>query len=421
MIRMDAQHSRERARRFHENFHGKPKQRSLETHSPGLGQFQTPRSVSADEEQHNSTNTAAPLINGPPKKTKKSLKQRLRDLTAKQWIIIGIVAGIVLGGGGLLAWKLLHKSEELAPPVVHQQEEKPKSATVASNLTGLQVKPEVNKRPVTAVMIENSLAARPQSGILEAGVMFEAIAEGGITRFTAYYQDREPDYVGPVRSVRKPFLQWLLGFDAAVAHVGGSGEALQLIKDWNVKDLDQFSNSGAFWRIGSRAAPHNMYTSIANLRKVEKDRGYGAAKYTSLERKGTNPAPTPSVTKIDLDISGSNYGVHYDYDKKTNSYKRSVGGAAHLDERSGKQLSPKVVVVPVMSQGYNGIYTTYETIGSGTVFIFQDGRMQKGTWHKASNSGQFTFTWQNGKPLKLNPGQTWFTIVGSADRVSYGK
>lgn len=268
-------------------------------------------------------------------------------------------------------------------------------------------------------MIENSQAARPQSGLLEAGVVFEAIAEGGITRFLAMYQDSEPDNIGPVRSARKPFLQWLLGFDSTIAHVGGSAEALQLIRQWGIKDLDQFSNAGGFWRIDGRAAPHNVYTSIERLRALEKDKGFGAASYTSLERQNEQPADTPQITNIDLNISSSNYAVNYKYDKPTNSYLRSEGGEAHIDEDSKKQLSPKIVVVPVMNQGLNGPYYTYDTVGSGSVYIFQDGRGTIGTWHKSSNEGQFTFKDQSGKALKLNPGQTWFTVVGSADKVAY--
>lgn len=416
---MDINNSRDKARQFHANTHNRFHDRNINGHDglKGESHFQSPKVVSANEEQ-SSNNTAAALINKPPK-GKKSFKQWLKSITKKQWIIISIIAVLLLGGG-FAAWWFWLRPEPAAPVVTEPEPEpKPKPTTVASNLSGLQVKPDVNKRAVTGIMVENSQAARPQSGLSQAGVVFEAIAEGGITRFLAMYQDNKTGNIGPVRSARKPFLQWLLGFDSTIAHVGGSAEALQLIRDWNIKDLDQFSNSGAYWRIDSRAAPHNVYTSIAHLNAIEKEKGFGTAKFTSLQRKSTNPAAKPQVTNIDLDISGSNYAVNYKYDKTTNSYLRSEGGEKHMDANSNKQLSPKVVVVPVMTQGMNGPYYTYETIGSGTVYIFQDGRIFQGTWHKASNEGQFTFTDKAGKAIKLNPGQTWFTVVGSTDRVSY--
>jgi hypothetical protein len=416
---MDINNSRDRARQFHANAHNRFHDRNV-SHGglKGESHFQPPKVVSANEEQ-SSSNTAAPLIDKPPKK-KRSFKQWLKNITKKQWIIISIVAALVLGGAFATWWFWL-KPEPQVTPVVNepQPEPKPKSTTVASNLSGLQVDPSVNKRAVTGIMIENSQAARPQSGLSQASVVFEAIAEGGITRFLAMYQDNKTGNIGPVRSARKPFLQWLLGFDSTIAHVGGSAEALQLIRDWNIKDLDQFVNSGGYWRIESRSAPHNVYTSIANLNTLEKEKGFGTAAFTSLQRKATNPASKPQVTNIDLDISSSNYAVNYKYNKSTNSYLRSEGGEKHMDANSNKQLSPKVVVVPVMTQGMNGPYYTYETIGSGAVYIFQDGRIFQGTWHKSSNEGQFTFKDKGGKAIKLNPGQTWFTVVGSSDRVSY--
>lgn len=415
---MDIHNSRNTARKFHADTHSRFHDRAAGHGAlKGESHFQSPKAISANEEQ-SGNNTAAPLIDKPPKH-KKSFKQWLKSITKKQWIIISIVAVLILGGA-FAAWWFWLKPEPAAPVVTEPQPEpEPESDTVASNLSGLQVDPAVNKRAVTGIMIENSEAARPQSGLSGASVVFETIAEGGITRFLAMYQDNKTGNIGPVRSARKPFLQWLLGFDSTIAHVGGSAEALQLIRDWNIKDLDQFANSGAYRRIDSRAAPHNVYTSIKNLNALEKDKGFGTAKFTSLQRKTPSPAAKPQVTNIDVNISSSNYAVNYQYNKKTNSYMRSEGGEKHMDANTNKQLSPKVVVVPVMAQGLNGPYYTYDTIGSGPVYIFQDGRVFQGTWHKSSNESQFTFKGKNGGDIKLNPGQTWFTVVGSTDRVSY--
>ncbi|HSD55547.1 MAG TPA: DUF3048 C-terminal domain-containing protein, partial [Candidatus Saccharimonadales bacterium] len=86
---------------------------------------------------------------------------------------------------------------------------------------------------------------------------------------------------------------------------------------------------------------------------------------------------------------------------------------------SNQQISAKVIVGLVMPQGKNGIYTTYNTIGSGKAFIFQDGIAVEGTWTKSDNKSQFTFKDANGAEIKLNPGKTWLTVVGGADRVTY--
>ena len=381
-----------------------------------LDEFKPPEEVAAAEEQQSgSTNTP------PPPNKKRSLGEWFKGLSGKQKLLITAVAVVLVSGATLGAYFLFFTDSAPIPPIVKKEvpkKEVPKPTTVASNLTGLQVDPSINERPVTAIMIENSESARPQSGLNQAGVVFEAIAEGGITRFVTLFQDTEPDYIGPVRSARPYYMQWMLGFDAAYAHAGGSAEALSLINQWHVKDLQH--HASYFWRVTSREAPHNLYTSIAKLREYEAKKGYGKSNYTPLPRKDKEtPSASPTAKTIDFNISSATFNVHYDYDAGTNSYKRSEGGKPHTDEKSGAQLSPKVVVALIVPQGKNGIYYTYQTIGSGQVLIFQDGGVLTGTWKKDSNSANLTFTDANGAVIKLNPGQTWFTALGEASRVTY--
>jgi hypothetical protein len=298
----------------------------------------------------------------------------------------------------------------------------PKPTTVPSTLTGVPVAPEVNQRPVTGVMIENSLAARPQSGLSEAGVVFEAIAEGGITRFLALYQDTQPADIGPVRSARPYFVKWALGFDAGYAHVGGSPQAMADIRALGVKDLDQFANSGAYRRVTTRSAPHNVYTTMANLNALEASKGYTTSTYTGFARsKKATPAKVPTAKTVDLGISSALYNVHYDYIAATNTYNRSEGGAPHMDANGNKQISPSVVVALVVpfSIASDGKHSVYQTIGSGQAFVFQDGNVTIGTWTKTSEKTQITFTDSAGKPLLLNPGQTWISAVAAAPKVTY--
>jgi len=384
--------------------------------SPG---FLTPDAIAAQEEQQPHSVISDDLSGRyrPPQKTR-----WWKRLSKKQWIIIGVVLALLLSGGGYAWWKISHKSKPAATKQPTKQaalQPTPQPTTVASNLTGVQVDPAINQRPITAIMIENSPDARPQSGIIYAGVVFEAIAEGGITRFLTLFQDSEPDYIGPVRSVRPYYIQWLSGFNASVAHVGGSADALNKLKQWGIKDLDQSFNPGAFWRISSRFAPHNVYTSIAKLRELQVQKGFMQSTYTGFPRKTDAPSVTPTARSIDFNISGALYNPHFDYDRATNSYKRSEGGKPHVDEKTNIQITPKVVVGLVLQQGNAGIYTTYETIGSGQAFIFQDGVVTPATWRKTANEQQFTFSDPSGAPIKFNPDQTWISAVGGADRIGF--
>jgi hypothetical protein len=368
----------------------------------------------------------APTLDDSALNTNKPPKKHRFHLTKKQWIIVGIVFGVLLlAGGGFWAWKIAHPANKASVgKVTKTKKEEPKPTTAASNLTGLQVDPTINQRPVTGVMIENSPDARPQSGLEQAGVVFEAVAEGGITRFLALYQDTQPAYIGPIRSARPYYLMWLQGFDASIAHVGGSPEALNDIKSWGIKDLDQFANSGSYTRISSRYAPHNVYTSIANLNAIEAKKGYGASKYTSFARKADGPSKTPNARSIDFAISSYYYNSHFDYDSVNNRYIRSEGGAEHdqIDQAGTKvQITPKTVIALVMPQGIEAddLHTSYNTIGNGTMYVFQDGIAQQGTWSKTGGPNQFSFTDSKGQPFKLNAGQTWITVLGSAGGVSY--
>lgn len=335
----------------------------------------------------------------------------------KEWAIFIVI--LLLFGSG---WWLLHKNKPATakpiPKVTNQ------TKTVPSTLTGLPVDPSVNQRTVTGVMIENSTFARPQSGLGQAGVVFEAVAEAGITRFLALYQDTAPDNIGPIRSARPYYVQWNLGFDAAYAHVGGSPEALNDIRDWHVRDLNQFSNGGSYHRISSRAAPHNVYTSIATLNQLEVQKGYTTSKYSGFARKKKahpDKSKPPAAKAINLTLSGPVYNVHYDYDAASNSYARSEGGAPHTDANTNKQIKPAVVIALVIPYNLetDGYHSNYGIIGSGPAYVFQDGQVITGTWSKTSNTAQLTFKDPNNQAIKLNPGQTWLTAISATNHVTY--
>lgn len=290
---------------------------------------------------------------------------------------------------------------------------------VPSPLTGISVSEELAKRPVLAAQIENSLDARPQSGLESAGVIFEAIAEGGITRFTAYWQETSPSVLGPIRSLRPYYIDWLLGFDAAVVHVGGSTQAKALVPQLGVKSLDV---SGAYYRADDRFAPHNAYASYGQLVDVMKRLNYyNEPKFTPLARKAPAPLETPTASTVDVTISSSLFGIFYRYDKSCNCYLRNMSGAPHKDRESGATLSPEVVVVLKMAHSViDGVgHMGLATIGSGEGWIFQDGDVSKVTWTKSSRTAQITFKDANGAAVALNPGQTWFTAIPLDKSVTY--
>jgi hypothetical protein len=351
------------------------------------------------------------------------LLAKFRGFNKKQKALIILSLVVVLGGIGGGAYALTRPAPKKATVATVKPIKKAPAVVkpTVSPLTGLVATKAQTDLPITAVMIENSADARPQSGLKDAGVVFEAIAEAGITRFMAVYQEAEPANIGPVRSSRPYYLRWALPFQASYAHVGGSPDALADIKTLGIRDLDQFYNSGAYHRVSSRQAPHNVYTSIAALRTLEQDKGYMSSAFTGFTRKADKPAKTPAASSIDFALSSAFYSVHYDYDAAANSYKRSEGGAPHVDADSNTQLEPHVVAALIMPYSLmaDGYHSDYNTIGTGKMYVFQDGVATTGTWSKDTDSAQFVFKDDAGKVLALDPGQTWITALGDAANVTY--
>ena len=354
--------------------------------------------------------------------------KKKRSITIKVgWVVMGAV--ILIGIATFAVWFLFRKPNPTTKPnepnaVVEQK--------FYSPLTGREVANEsITKRPVVAVMIENSTDARPQSGIADAGVVFEAIAEGGITRFIALYQESEPEFIGPVRSARPYYLEWALSFDPAVIHVGGSNEALDMLRSGRYGlDIDEIDDQ-VIYRANDRFAPHNAYTNYTKYSAYLEKRDKITSDFVGWERRdGTGwqcecppdaicdcVAPTGTVK---IGISSGAFTVSYDYDAATNTYKRSVGGVPHMDREKG-QISPDVVIAMRSNYGLmaDGLHSKYQTTGENEMYIFQDGGVTKGTWQKSDMWSQIKFIDENGVEIKLNRGQVWITAVEQNKEVSF--
>jgi hypothetical protein len=319
-------------------------------------------------------------------------------------LIAGVVTFVILS----------QKPTVVSAPVVHKPKPKPKPVVYYSPLTGEKVdSAAAMTQPVTAIMIENSPDARPQSGIKQAGVVYEAIAEGGITRFLTLHQQDKPQLIGPVRSVRMYYVDWLAPYNASVAHVGGSAAALAEVRNGSYRDIDQFFNGGSYWRATDRYAPHNVYTSFAKLDALNAAKGYTQSTFTGLTRTDGKASAAPNATSITINISGPLYNTSYTYDKANNYYNRFLAGVPHVDREDG-QITPSVVIAMkvdmslVLEDGYR---ESIQTTGTGQATIFQNGTAQDVTWHKETRASQTTFTDASGKDVPLVRGQTWITAV----------
>lgn len=300
-------------------------------------------------------------------------------------------------------------------------------------------------RPL-GVMIENHEEARPQSGISYADVVYEAVAEGGITRFLSVFYCQDAGMVGPVRSARTYFLDFIseYGSNPLYAHVGGANtpgpaDAISQIEEygWAVKnDLNQFSiGFPTFWRDYNRlgrtvATEHTMYSTTDKLWTYARE----SRELTDKDDEGNSWDETfrPYKFKEDASSSGrgnvdslhlefwegySQYFVDWAYDRPSNTYKRSHGQDPHLDKNTNQQIRAKNIVVLSMEEsrandGYAGnAHLLYDTQGTGEAYIFMDGRRINGTWRKDGRTKRTMLYDESGDEIKLNRGLIWFEIL----------
>ena len=395
---------------------------------------------------------------GKKKKEKKPLSDKVMAIMLIGGFV-GIVGGLVMILVGIL--NPVETSEALQFPKVPST-----SAGEAeySALTGeVLAEGAAKNAPVYCVQTPNGTdGARPQVGLNTAGVIFEAIAEAGITRFAAIYQNPSSAIIGPIRSLRIYYLEWDTPFDCTIVHAGGSGDALAAVSYGGYKDLTE---DYAYMYRGSSGPRrwNNLFTTSSKLKSFSTNRAYetsdvkGFARMTPEESakarvdasvvekldivkaaKGNTAEYVPTVGAIGLRFGGiPTYNVNYTYDATTNTYLRGFGsGEAHevyscpsedLGERDPEgvcnlvQMAPSVVVAMVVSErrAADNYHEDIDAIGSGNVFVFQNGTVIQGTWQKPTKEDQIKFLDEEGNEIKLAPGQTIVSAVPSYGSVDF--
>lgn len=299
----------------------------------------------------------------------------------------------------------------------------PTPVLVPAPLTGMPVKPALAKRHVIAVMIDDQAAARPQSGLSDASVVWQAPAEGGIPRYMALFQEGDPPSVGPIRSARLYYIAWAAEWRSVYAHAGGSPQAISLLatkagRGQMVYNADALRRGDKLmYRVKFRFAPHNVYSTSKNLRKVGKK--VGAKSYEKVPEAVWKFAPDapleqrPQGTKLTVPYLANR--INYSYDRKTNRYLRSVTGEGkEIDRGTKERIAPKNVIVMLMSfrpLGDKKHRLEAQVTGSGRAWISTNGKTIKGTWRKKSFTSPTRFYDADGNPVTLTQGQTFVQVV----------
>ncbi len=300
-----------------------------------------------------------------------------------------------------------------------------------------------------AVMIDNMIESRPPLGLSRAELVYEAPTEAGITRFLAFYclqvstsevsisTSEVETSIGPIRSLRPYFFEWAEEWDAPVAHVGGSPEAMARVKNSNVPDLDQYYNGGYFTRSPDRLAPHNVFTNIKKLTlflnnkfpnfKIEREGWkYKDKEYMPLTSSGNiYPLSEPegrvegSVSEIIVDYLRPEHLIKWVYNKNTNSYLRYQNGAEHRDA-DGEKISAENVIIQITNiEVFDEIgRRKIRTMGEGKAMVFQDGKMMRGTWKRPGKNSITRFYNSAGEEIQFNFGKIWIEIVSEIHKIA---
>lgn len=283
----------------------------------------------------------------------------------------------------------------------------------------------VTARPF-AVMLDNHPKAYPQTGLNQAPLVFEALAEFGITRYMAvYFPGVSPELktIGPVRSARPYFVEWAKGLRAVYTHAGGSPDALVMAQTAvEVQNMDALRrDAGAFFRRSTaRSAPHNLYTSSAEIAAFSAKLGGKDPDLAELGFLYKADAPSvrrPASQRLSYFFIYKESFVSWSYDKATNSYLYFRQRRPHVDAASGEQVRFRNVVVmevperPIPNDPKGRI--EQKVTGEGPARIFMDGTVIEATWRKGAGFAQLQFFGPEGNELKFNSGSIWIAAVPS--------
>ena len=299
---------------------------------------------------------------------------------------------------------------------------------------------EIEKRLPLAVMFDNFVDARPQVGLEKADLVFEAVAEGGITRFLGVFWSQDPGLIEPVRSARAYYISWAAELDAIYVHWGRAQSSDPLVdvtatlSRLGVTNFDAFyMGAPYFTRDPARAGPHDGIADVGALWELAAERELsGPPEIEGWRFKEDEPGRAAgngavAAPAVDLGFGGrlaDDYAVRWEYDGESNGYLRSEGGAPHLDGRSGERIAARNVAVMITSAhsaGDGTAHLVYETVGSGDAVVFQDGVAVPGTWSRADAASRTRFFDAAGEEIAFNRGQTWVEVLSPTDPLVYGE
>ncbi|MBO6157731.1 MAG: DUF3048 domain-containing protein [Firmicutes bacterium] len=317
------------------------------------------------------------------------------------------------------------KQEESSKP------EEPKQELAALDLyvnplTGEKTDHEIaNNRPV-AFMINNISVAVPQVGVGSADIIFEAIVEGGMTRMMGFYQEIPDDLViGSIRSLRHSYIDFAAGYDAIIAHCGGSNLAFDALERRGYNDIEAISWAGGLfyrdsWREENMGYEHSLMTTGSAINGfLQNDAPYRITHeddYRCNMVFSEDPQVSGGEVKTEVDVDfGTGKSMYFYYDAETNDYVAEEYGMAYIDDGTGERVHFKNIVairtdVWVCDEGGHQDMTL---TGSGEGWFCVNGVYAPIIWSRTDEDAQFEYTYLDGTPVTFGIGPTYIGVIRS--------
>ena len=279
---------------------------------------------------------------------------------------------------------------------------------------------QIQKLWPVALMIDNNPDAWPLAGLSQAEIVYNTLVEGGTTRLMAIFTSvADIKKIGPVRSARPYYVDWVKELNALYGHSGGSPEALQKIDDLDILDLNEISYLGPvyFYRDKNKLAPHNLFTdskkiNVArkNFELTDKTTEFVHWKFSNVPVRFLETANKIKVNYSAMDL----FNTRYDYNTSTKTYLRFQNEKPFIDANDKTQIAVKNLVVQFVPEEIHldaEDRLKIETVGQGAAWIFIEGKLMRGSWTKKSPSERTIFYDSNKQEIIFQPGNIWIEVV----------
>ena len=335
----------------------------------------------------------------------------------KKWILLVVASVLFLLVACSDKTDKQKESNEGTEVVTEPEKVEEPQFTTVYPFTGIQTNEEVNHRAV-GVMVNNHTKARPQTGLTQADIVFEILAEGMITRFLAVFHSEQPEVVGPIRSAREYYFDLAERYGALYIYHGAAGFVNDMLDNRGIDHLDGaiYDNDGhLFKRESFRVAPHNSYLLFGNVHEVASDIGYEITAehqpmpFLSNEEVGEITGDNANHVEIVYSNQPMNI-VEYDYDPTTEKYNRYNDGemTVELNTNEAVQVDNVFIIETYHEVIDDAGRRAIDFYAGGKAYLIQKGKVQQVEWQNLD--GQLVPV-KDGEVIGFVPGKTWINVV----------